>query len=633
MYNYPLKYRTFDQLLSDVHVDFQNLSLESMIEPQQLIKVVKRVNYDLGLRINKTKEVLLDVEKGRVKLPDDFYVLNYALVCDEVSVNQSMPQGTWTEERPLITPYKMTTPGVISTCNDGTVNCCGTCTQPLGTCGCSVPTCGQCVQPIGTCGCSIPAPSCGCGTAPCGCNILEKLPDPCNSSSTIVNTTDTVSTTTRQCCYNSVLLLQGTSLSFLINSTPFAIPLGTASQMQTSLNALGLGAWVVTPDSLPLRFTFCVDGVALYGVLTTVLNSIPRVTDPTCTSDTTIIATNTSIETCLCGPGCEVITETSTSSATASEVVQNCCWSGRFIDGTTSITIVINGTTYTIPYPALPTAMVAYLDSLNLGTWTLTVDIANRFVFCVTGTVAVYGALTIIRPQAPIIVQPACDVDTTTSIVNNVITTCKCQKITPGPIPVPPVTCTPTTDACVKPRVILNCKNECYELVQIINPGVTRTYKRLLPIKILENPQSVDCGCPNLYMNCSAVAWIREGWLYTNLDCAVVYISYQGQMEDEDGNLLCPDHDEINEYYEYAVKQRILENLMMNDEPVGRKLELVELRLRAARNYALTIVNTPNFSEMKRVFNANRKAQYSRYYDMFRSYGPVPAVVPNNFNR
>ena len=45
------KYRTFDQLLEDVMVDFQTYALEGMIEPAQLIKVATRVNYDLGLRI------------------------------------------------------------------------------------------------------------------------------------------------------------------------------------------------------------------------------------------------------------------------------------------------------------------------------------------------------------------------------------------------------------------------------------------------------------------------------------------------------------------------------------------------------------------------------------------------------
>ena len=38
------KYRTFNQLLDDVTVDFSAYALEGMIEPQQLIKVATRVN-------------------------------------------------------------------------------------------------------------------------------------------------------------------------------------------------------------------------------------------------------------------------------------------------------------------------------------------------------------------------------------------------------------------------------------------------------------------------------------------------------------------------------------------------------------------------------------------------------------
>jgi len=351
-YNYTLKYRTFNQLLDDVQVDFQNLSLQNMIEPQQLIKVAKRVSYDLGLRVFKTKEVLLEICKGNVKLPDDFYTLNYALVCDEVTEIIGSPQGTWIEERPLITPYK-TTSTTIDVCTPPIVNCQSCNTVP---CGCSTT----------------------CATSTCGCN------------------------------------------------------------------------------------------------------------------------------------------------------------------------------------------------------------------------------------------QPSCNTCFTTPLPNS------------------------ADSYCFKPRIELNCKGEAFELVQIVNPGLTRTYRRNFLIRILENPQTIECGCPNLYARSQATAWIRDGFLYSDLTDAVIYISYQGQMEDDQGNLLVPDHDMINEYYEYAVKQRILENLLMNDDPqAAAKLQLVETRLRAARNYALSICNTPNFSEMKQVWEMNRRAQYSKYYDMFKSYTwPTPnaAVGGNSLN-
>jgi hypothetical protein len=75
----------------------------------------------------------------------------------------------------------------------------------------------------------------------------------------------------------------------------------------------------------------------------------------------------------------------------------------------------------------------------------------------------------------------------------------------------------------------------------------------------------------------------------------------------------------INEYYEYAIKQRLLENLFINGEDVAQKMQLIEGKLRIARINALTIVNTPDFAEFKRNFELNRKAMYHRYYNMFKS--------------
>jgi hypothetical protein len=114
--------------------------------------------------------------------------------------------------------------------------------------------------------------------------------------------------------------------------------------------------------------------------------------------------------------------------------------------------------------------------------------------------------------------------------------------------------------------------------------------------------------------------YIKNGFIYTNVETGRLYISYQGALEDSDGNLLVLDHPMINEYYEYALKQRILENLFINGEDVSQKMQLVEQRLRAARNNALSIVNTPDFAEMKKLWETNRKAQYGKYYDMFKSF-------------
>jgi len=325
-YNYTLKYRTFDELLADVSNDFKKYQLEDLIDAGDVIKVAKRVNYDLGLRVYKTKERVLEVEKGRVRLPNDFYVLNFAMACGKYERKQYLPQGTHIEDR-----------------------------------------------------------------------IVGKI----------------------------------------------------------------------TPE-------------------------------------------------------------------------------------------------YT-PAPSDP------------------ID------FCET-------------PPEPITpVDPCCD------------PCLQCGE--------PTVNCEPCNTCCANPNsCTLNCKGEVVQLVQVLK-SETRTYSVLHPIKMKQNAESIDCDCPNLYWESTLSAYIKDGWLYTSFEPGNVYINYQGHLEDDEGNLLVPDHDVINEYYEYALKQRIIENLIMNDEEVNpNKLQLIEQRFRAARNYALTIVNTPNFSELKQLYQANRNAMLSKYYDMFSSH-------------
>jgi hypothetical protein len=143
-----------------------------------------------------------------------------------------------------------------------------------------------------------------------------------------------------------------------------------------------------------------------------------------------------------------------------------------------------------------------------------------------------------------------------------------------------------------------------------------RTYKQFVDIKIVATKGKTDA-----LDNSFPTAFIKNGFIYTNLENGKVFISYQGALEDDDGNLLVLDHPVINEYYEYALKQRILENLYINGEDVVQRLQLIEQRMRPARNNALSIVNTPDFEEMQQLWETNRKAQYYKYYDMFKSYG------------
>lgn len=303
--NTELKYRTIDELLNEVAADFTMYSLEGLIEPSQLIKVVQRVNYELGLRIHGTKEAVLELSHAKAKLPDDFYVLNYAFLCGEETVTREVPQGRHTEN-------------VI-------VNDCNRCGAPQGQCGC--------------------------------------------------------------------------------------------------------------------EFTYTVE----------------------------------------CKTGEKVFVQ----------VVEKRKYETR-----------------------------TYSNFERLGM-------------------------------------------------------------------------SPSSGMC-------DAMDNTYRSAYIKNGFIYVDFGRFW--QDTASFQSIpDDGVRNLDVH-------RK-----------VFISYEGTLEDDKGNLLVLNHPLINEFYEYAIKSRILENMFINGEDVGQKIQLIEPRLRAARNNALSIVNTPDFGEMFTLWRTNRKAMYAKYYDMFKS--------------
>ncbi len=169
--------------------------------------------------------------------------------------------------------------------------------------------------------------------------------------------------------------------------------------------------------------------------------------------------------------------------------------------------------------------------------------------------------------------------------------------------------------------VELNCKGDFMVLVQNFKYH-TRTWKDMYNVRIIDNPDVVDADCPNKTAQARQSAYIRNGFIYPSFKTGKIYINYQGNMEDDEGNLLVPDHDMLNEFYEYAIKQRVFENMVMNGEVVNpNQLQLIEQRLKSSRNNAYSLVNTPNFNELRKIWEVNRKAQYHNYWNMFRSGG------------
>jgi len=76
-----LQYRTFDDLMNSVRSDLYTFDQDNFLNPQELLKIAIKVNYELGLKINPSRGKIIEVHNGKGKLPADFYVMNFGMLC------------------------------------------------------------------------------------------------------------------------------------------------------------------------------------------------------------------------------------------------------------------------------------------------------------------------------------------------------------------------------------------------------------------------------------------------------------------------------------------------------------------------------------------------------------------------
>lgn len=381
-----IQYRTFDELLDSVRIDVRTYDLEGNIDPQQLIKVAQRVNFELGLKVNQSRSKMITIYNGKAKLPSDFYVLNYALLCDGKNLI-STPNFKYS--------YKTYDMGVID-----------------------------------------------------GKTIME----------------------------------DEMKRKYV--------------QEYTTIKVISPG-----PDNL-----------ITHNLGTS--NVIVQVFEP---------STNTVLD-----------------------------------------------------------FEVQIINKNQL-------KIISNLAQAVTTRVVVMGAQCSSGPEG-------------------VCTGC-CPPIVNSPTSI-------TTPSC---SCNLGCNSNGQNCVtSSTNNGLQYEYTTLIPIKI-EKSKSVSVDCFNIDSKYYYAGILKNGFIDTNFDNGDVYINYQSLMEDDEGNLLVMSHPLVDEFYEYALKQRIYENLLMAGDNVQNFLQLVEQRLRAARTNALSYVNTPDFKDMLKNWEMNRKAMYHNYYNMFKS--------------
>lgn len=95
-----LKFITLDQMMASVEADLSTYADEGMIDRGKVIKVVRKINEDLGLKIYREGSTILDIQNYKADLPLDFRFLQLAVACSvqEFGLAGSTVMGTHTVE-------------------------------------------------------------------------------------------------------------------------------------------------------------------------------------------------------------------------------------------------------------------------------------------------------------------------------------------------------------------------------------------------------------------------------------------------------------------------------------------------------------------------------------------------------
>lgn len=114
-----ISYRTVDQLLDAVRIDFGSFQQAGDIDAAPLIKLAQKINYELGLKIYMPKETIIEINNSRAKLPADFYQLQLALLCSHYREISTAPWNgnVWLEQ--IVTETSGTTCDICQVTHTG----------------------------------------------------------------------------------------------------------------------------------------------------------------------------------------------------------------------------------------------------------------------------------------------------------------------------------------------------------------------------------------------------------------------------------------------------------------------------------------------------------------------------------
>ena len=197
---------------------------------------------------------------------------------------------------------------------------------------------------------------------------------------------------------------------------------------------------------------------------------------------------------------------------------------------------------------------------------------------------------------------------------------------------IPYETCDKIIPIChIIPQNDCSCKckniNECdtckkcmdYTVSKLVKEDIQHKFKKMIPLSLSNNISKL---CTEYYPgnNWKSIYSVdlEDGLFKVPFKNGQLYVSYLGNLQNNDGEIMIPFHPLLNNYYEYAVKEKILMDIFMNSEAdVEKKLQYMSLKKSGAYYDAWTFIQTGKAGQWSKMKKQREMEYFNIWYKAF----------------
>ena len=168
--------------------------------------------------------------------------------------------------------------------------------------------------------------------------------------------------------------------------------------------------------------------------------------------------------------------------------------------------------------------------------------------------------------------------------------------------------------------VTQGCERNCpMQVIKRCGEDLITTYTNIIPLTLSKvSDNNIDPLCFNKKKGKYQID-INEETIDLPFREGELYFMYFTNLQNEEGELVVPFHPLLSNWYEWCIKEKILQDMMFNsDGDVVNKLKYASQEKAKYWLDALSFVSDPFYKELQQIQHRKELAFYNQYYNLIK---------------